>query len=139
MISVEDLFGSRINHPEATEEKKAAAHELLLKVNDLLAWARFGGFLGPIDHDTGTQVSGAKNGSGDGGFRLSGSSTGRPASKHKLARAVDVYDPGDVLDHLLTDEDLERFGLWREAPSSTPTWVHLQDLPPASGRRTFKP
>ena len=57
------------------------------------------------------------------------------------------YDPGDRLDTWLNDfEDgqggnskLEEYGLYREAPSATPNWVHLTTRPPHSGKRTFQP
>lgn len=135
MIRREEYFQAKPH----SEEQEAAARALLDKVNELLDWARLGGFMGPIDPDTGTQISGSKGGAGDGGFRLSQATTGRPGSKHKSAHAVDVYDPGDVLDRIISDADLERFGLYREHPDDTPGWCHLQDVPPGSGKRTFKP
>lgn len=135
MITLEQYFGAK----DHTDEQAAAATGMLEKVNALIDWARLGGFMGAIDPDTGTQISGSKGGSGDGGFRLSNAATGKPGSKHKLARAVDVYDPGDVLDRILADADLARFGLFREHPDDTPGWCHLQDLAPGSGNRTFKP
>lgn len=62
-------------------------------------------------------------------------------SKHMTGEAIDLADPkGDLgrwcLENLAT---LERLGLWLEHPSKTPTWVHLQIVPPGSGRRVFYP
>ncbi len=140
MITLKDYFGPRQNHPEATPEKYAAADALLNRVNGLLERARKEASYGEdVDADTNTQVSGSRGGSGDGGFRSSDSKTGAGKSKHKLARAVDVYDPGDVLDNWLTNKILEEEGLYREHPDSTPGWCHLQDLAPGSGNRTFHP
>jgi hypothetical protein len=34
---------------------------------------------------------------------------------------------------------LQEIGLWIENPMWTPTWVHLQIVPPHSGRRIFVP
>lgn len=34
---------------------------------------------------------------------------------------------------------LEEIGLWCEDFKYTPTWVHFQDVPPASGKRFFIP
>lgn len=137
MISVLQYFldpqtGAQKPHlPEHTQQ----ATNLLAKVNALLAhlaWEY------PIDLDTQTSISGVKGGHGGGGFRLMGEA-GAVRSMHKRAHAVDVYDPRDELDKLLTDALLEQFGLYRENPADTPGWVHLQDLPPASGHRTFNP
>lgn len=135
MITPEQYFQAKPHTPEHA----AAAATLLERVNELCEWARLGGFMNPTCPNTGTQISGSKGGAGDGGFRLSTSTTGATGSKHKQAHAVDVYDPGDVLDRILSDMDLERFGLYREHPDDTPNWCHLQDIAPGSGRRTFKP
>lgn len=132
MITTEEYFGAK---PHSDEQTRAAG-ALLSKVNAMLAsiiWAF------PIDPDTGTSISGAKGGAGDGGFRLPTATTGRALSKHKTAHAVDVYDPEGLLDAALDDEVLEEFGLWREHPNSTLGWTHLQDVAPGSGKRTFQP
>lgn len=144
MISVIDYFGPRLNHPEATAEMKAAANTMLGCVNRLLAEAMLAhcGYTGAADADTGTCVSGSpprEHMSGDGGFRSSDSLTGAAHSKHRIARAVDVFDPGNHLDAWISDEILTTYGLWREHPDATPGWCHLQDLPPGSGKRTYLP
>ena len=113
-----------------------AAIVLLSSVNHLLTrldWQYL------IDSDTGCSISGAKDGRGDGGFRLATATTGARRSAHKKAHAVDVYDPADFLDSILTDELLDDYGLYREHPDATHGWCHLQDLPPASKRRSFYP
>lgn len=132
MITVEQYFGEK----QHTDEQEQAAETLLNRVTNML---EFLGWDYPIDPDTGTSISGSKGGAGDGGFRLSGSSTGRPFSKHKLAHAVDVYDPDNRLDDMINDEILQRFNLYRESPSATRGWCHLQDIAPGSGKRTFLP
>lgn len=140
MITLDQYFGQKISSPDATSTRIAAAGVMLQKVNDLLSVAEHEGmFTRKISPNTGTEISGAKGGSGDGGFRLSTSTTGANKSQHKEARAVDVYDPGNLLDGWLTDKMLERFGLYREHPDATPGWCHLQDVPPRSGNRTFRP
>jgi hypothetical protein len=58
---------------------------------------------------------------------------------HELTLAVDVADPTNMADADLSDELLAAYGLWREAVTSTPSWVHLQSVPPKSGNRTFVP
>jgi len=140
MITLDHYFASRKSHPEATPAMWAAADELLGRVNALLDRARRDScYFDDVDPDTSSCVSGSRGGAGDGGFRLSDSATGHTNSAHKRARAVDVYDPDDFLDEWLTDEMLEEVCLYREAPEKTPGWTHLQDLAPASGKRTFWP
>ncbi len=136
MISLEDYFRGK-PHSEAQE---AEATILLGRVHALLDEARGAGvYEDDIDPDTGTQISGAKGGSGDGGFRLPESKTGAKLSSHKEAKAVDIYDPQGALDDWLTDQILSRHGLFREAPEATTGWTHLQTKAPKSGKRTFLP
>lgn len=59
--------------------------------------------------------------------------------KHETSQAVDIADPENKIDDWLTDAKLESFGLWREDPADTDTWCHVQNVPPPSGKRTFKP
>ncbi len=129
-------------------EHETAASRLLDKVNRLAEeFNEETGRESALDPDTGCEISGARGGAGDGGFRLHNAATGAPASKHKLAHAVDRFDPDGAMDKWLDQfEDgaggnskLEEYGLYREAPAATPGWAHLQDLPPGSGRRTFNP
>lgn len=149
MITVKQYFWQKDGSPECTPAICEAADALLLKVNALLeSAAQLSGWVEKNDPDTWSPISGAKGGAGDGGFRLSTTTTGATHSAHRFARAVDVYDPEGKLDDWLSgfDEDggrrnamLEEFGLYREAPGATRTWCHLQDLAPGSGRRTFSP
>lgn len=132
MITREQYFNGKPHLPEHAD----AAHDLLGKVNAMLLYL---GWSYPIDKDTGTSISGdAKKGNGDGGFRLS-IEPGATKSLHKTAHAVDVYDPHNKLDDTLTDELLEKFGLYREHPAYTKGWCHLQDMPPKSKNRTYYP
>lgn len=154
MITIPEYFsdgktpGAKLEHIDATRSKRENAEDLLAKVNRLLDHLEDAGvYVVKRDPDTGTQVSGSANGSGDGGFRLQ-SAAGRANSKHKLGLAVDVYDPDNVLDDYISgyDEDggyrntvLEQYGLYREHPDDTPGWCHLQSQGPGSGRRTYHP
>ncbi len=136
MISSHEYFGAKTH----SDVQDALASDLLRRVNDLIAEAvDDGAFTETIDPDTGTQISGSKGGAGDGGFRLSSATTGSPNSSHKEAKAVDVYDPTGKLDSWITDDILEKHGLYREAPESTFGWCHLTTRPPHSGKRTFHP
>jgi hypothetical protein len=140
VISLEEYFGTKGKHPDCTQVRRSNAVALISKVNTLLARAAEEGVYDwPLDPDTGTNISGARNGVGDGGFRLSTSTTGAPGSAHKEGQGIDIFDPEETLDEWLTDEILEQSGLYRESPGKTPGWAHLQTRAPGSGRRTFLP
>ena len=136
MISAEDYFSDKRSKANDDHEENAA--ELLHRVNMLLAdYHQTTGRILPLNPKTGTLVSGNKN--GDGGFRLPNSLTGSAKSSHKEAKAVDVYDPLNLLDKWITDNTLRMFDLYREAPASTISWTHLSTRKPGSGMRTFNP
>lgn len=145
MISPAQYFGAKPHSPEHV----ATADDLLTRVNALVDDAVLvGKFKRRVDPDTGTEISGSKGGQGDGGFRLPTATTGKGNSSHKEAKGVDQFDPTDTLDAWLDsfDEDegrknskLEEYGLYREAPSSTPGWCHLTTRAPGSAKRTFIP
>lgn len=139
MITVDDYFGWKLGHVDATPTRKANANRLLLAVTNLLTDYVVAGFKLEIDPDTGTLISGSKGGAGDGGFRLQLSTTGRGKSNHKEGCAIDLYDPKNSLDMWITDLILVKHGLYREHPDDTPGWCHVQIVPPGSGRRTFRP
>lgn len=62
-------------------------------------------------------------------------------SNHMTGRAVDVSDPNRALARAILRNAhlLESNGLYMEQPSCTKGWVHLQSVPPLSGRRIFSP
>ena len=64
-----------------------------------------------------------------------------PNSKHVTGNAIDLEDRDGKLKNwcLANLFHLERLGLYMEDPNSTPTWVHLQQVAPQSGKRVFKP
>lgn len=64
---------------------------------------------------------------------------GAPSSAHLTAEACDFADPKEALDNYLDahPEVLEKCGLFREHPSKTKGWVHLQTRP--TKNRTFMP
>lgn len=135
-----DYFGAHIG--TAPSEHYSNASALLSKVNVVLAaFVADGGKL-HIDPDTGTLISGAKGGSGDGGYRLATSATGAPNSRHKSGQAVDVYDPNrDLARWVMKNQPLvhQQLGLSIERPEWTPNWVHFQSVPPGSGVFAFIP
>lgn len=62
-------------------------------------------------------------------------------SMHLTGGAVDIADPKKVLQAwcLANEDKLKAAGLYCEAFSYTPTWVHFQILAPKSGKRFFIP
>lgn len=62
-------------------------------------------------------------------------------SRHIYGQAVDIADPDRYLAAwcIRNVDVLEEIGLWMENPQWTPTWVHLQTLPPKSGNRIYIP
>lgn len=148
-ITLGEYFGPNNQHPAATPAIFGNAIVLLRAVNSFLKECELAGIYNwVIDMDTKCCVSGSPGGSGAGGWRPPESTTGAKNSKHKLGQAVDVYDPLDKIDRYVSKFDtkggalnklLERHGLYREAPTATPGWCHLQCVQPGSGRRTFLP
>lgn len=66
---------------------------------------------------------------------------GANKSSHLTGCACDIADAdGKLKDYLRTNPELlEECDLYAEDFDSTSTWVHLQSVPPKSGRRIFKP
>lgn len=64
-----------------------------------------------------------------------------PKSKHLFGQAADIFDPrGELKIWLMQNiKLLEDVGIWLEDFGSTPTWVHMQCVPPNSGKRIFIP
>jgi hypothetical protein len=132
MITVDQYFIGRKHTPDQATN----ALNLLSIVNPLLyEYTKQTGEEVEINKATGSVISGQT----EGGFRLPDCPQGAPNSSHKQAMAVDVYDPYNHIDDWLTDEILERFGLYRENPSATKSWAHLTTRAPGSGKRTFLP
>jgi hypothetical protein len=136
-ITLAQYFGPYLSHPDATPEAKANAAALLAKVNDLYAHATLDGCTLSTNPATDSGVSGA----GHGGFRPRDCAVGAPSSTHKTGHGVDRYDPQRqfaawCLAHPI---ELAKRGLHMEDPRWTPTWVHLQDVPPSSGRIVYIP
>lgn len=80
------------------------------------------------------------------GFRTTESNQdagGAKKSNHMTGHASDLINFGHYLkqDYLKNGESslLVKHDLYLEDPDYTPTWTHLQDIPPRSGRRVFIP
>lgn len=61
-------------------------------------------------------------------------------SSHLTCEAIDISDPSGDLNRYISENEeiLIQIGAYREDPSRTKTWVHLQTRRPPSGNRTFK-
>jgi hypothetical protein len=66
---------------------------------------------------------------------------GAKKSNHMLCLACDFKDTDGKFGEWCMDnlELLEKHGLYMEAKSATPTWLHLQVVSPRSGNRIFLP
>jgi len=62
-------------------------------------------------------------------------------SNHLTANAADIGDPDRAFAQWCVNHPdvLAECGLWMEDPRWTPTWVHLQRVPPKSGKRIYIP
>lgn len=62
-------------------------------------------------------------------------------STHITGEAVDLADTdGSLRDWCAQNlAELARIGLWMEDARTTPTWLHIQTRPPASGKRVYIP
>lgn len=136
-ITLAEYLGPYANHPDATPEVRANAQTMLARVNALYAIAARDGVPLPDNPNTKSGVSG----SGNGGFRPRACPVGAPSSTHKDGNGVDRYDPSRAFAAwCLSHQDvLASMGLHMEDPRWTPTWVHLQDVPPRSQRIVYIP
>jgi hypothetical protein len=141
MISLSDYWMDRdvAFLGDLTDVIVSNADALLDRVNGLLARAAEEGVEPGVDPDTGTAVSSGWRPKLVNDVTPNASKT----SKHVVGLAVDLCDtlPERPLARwcLRNKEALKELGLWMEDPRWTPTWVHLQSEPPASGNRVFVP
>lgn len=123
---------------ELTDAIRGNVAELLGRVNLLLSWAVADQVRPASDARTGTAVAS--------GWRPpainEATSNAAAKSRHLTGEAIDLRDTGtrDLARWCLRNLDaLEEIGLWMEDPQWTPTWVHLQIVPPGSHRRVYCP
>jgi hypothetical protein len=62
-------------------------------------------------------------------------------SRHLTGQACDLPDPDSSLAEWCVDnlDVLKEIGLWLEDPRWTPGWLHVQTVPPKSGRLVYIP
>ncbi len=128
MITLDQyLMGRHLKWPkEYTQEIKENAIGLLVIVNDFIKALDIrnvvvtSGFRPPSYNKT---VKGAARG-----------------SRHQTGQAIDLADPKkEIAKLILTDGILEEFNLYAEDPKYTRNWIHIQSVPPRSGKRIFIP
>lgn len=140
MITLPDYWMGRDARfaADLTDQIKDNATLLLGRVNLLMSWA-YGEHVTPaLDAKTGNHVAS--------GWRPpainDATANSAHGSKHLTGEAIDLRDNGvrDLARWCLKNLDaLEEIGLWMEDPQWTPTWVHLQIVPPGSRRRVYCP
>jgi hypothetical protein len=137
MITSSQYFGPFWEHPDATLEKKMAAEKMLASVNALRAEAAADGVKFEVNPNTGNFISG----NGHGGFRPEDCPIGADHSTHKDGRGVDNHDPLRRFAYWCRhhEDRLKEHGLYMEREEWTPTWVHLQNVPPRSGKIAYIP
>lgn len=113
---------------ELTDEIRGNAEVTVAKVNELLERSGFKSIC--------TINSGWRPGSVN-----DATANAAKSSKHLTGQACDLPDVGSVLRSWAMDnlDVLEDIGLWAEDPRYTPTWLHVQTVPPKSGKRVFIP
>lgn len=143
MIALHDYWmGRNITYAgELTPEIRRNAESLLGKVNALLAQAAVDGVSPAIDQVTRTPVA---SGWRPLGVNARTANSGK-ASTHITGRGIDLQDTPhrDLARWCLRNLDaLEDLGLYMEDPQWTggrDPWVHLQLVPPGSGKRVYVP
>lgn len=133
----DDYFGQWLDHKDLTEEVSKNAEDLLRRVNLVCEVCDMDGIDFPLNPKTGSYVSGEKYG----GFRPQDCPIGSPKSAHKTGQAVDIYDPKHEIAPWFAKHPalLREHGLYMEDPKATPTWCHLSNRAPKSGKTIFMP
>ena len=139
IIAADYYMGRDAKYPdELTDAIRERVAELLGRVNLLLSWAYADNVRPALDHTTGTHVA-----SGWRPKAINDSTrNAAAASRHLTGEGIDLRDNGtrDLAQWCLKNEEsLAEIGLWMERPQWTPTWVHLQIVPPKSHRRYYVP
>lgn len=143
MITVEQYLGQHLagHESELTDDIRAAAFETVTRANLLLALAAQDGVNPTVDAQTGCFVGS--------GWRPSGvnaaTANAAKGSRHQTGQALDIRDDraGRALCRWAVSPAgrlaLGSVGLWCERPQWTPSWLHVQTVPPASGNRFLIP
>lgn len=143
MITLEQFYMGRdaTHASELTDAVRANAAETVRRANLLLEAAGRDGVTPTDDAVTGCPVGS--------GWRPAGvnaaTANAVKGSRHQTGQALDIRD--DRTSRKLCAwavspagrAALESIGLWCERPQWTPSWLHVQTVPPESGVRFFVP
>lgn len=137
MISLGEYLGPYKAHPDVTPAVLANASDLITRVNRIHQLAEKDGVVFHMNPATKSRISGT----GNGGFRPRDTKVGMPLSTHKDGQGLDIYDPQRQFASWCVEHAtvLSEHGLHMEDPRWTPTWVHLQSVPPRSGKVVYVP
>lgn len=137
MITLSQYAGKWRTSPDWNADVEANALRLLTSVNALEAEMARMGVRFPDNPATRSGISGSLYG----GFRPQACPIGAEKSNHKQGKAVDRYDPGNMIDDwLMAHQDrMAVHGIWIESPDNTDGWSHWQSVPPNSGNRVYRP
>lgn len=132
MITLEEYWQGRdvCYADQCTDEIKKNAQETVKRVNKFLTYAEQDGIIR-------NKVSS--------GWRPKGindaTSNAAKKSNHLIGKAIDVYDPDRKLAQWMINNKslLSLCFIWAEDPRWTPTWVHLQIIPPTSQKLIYIP
>jgi hypothetical protein len=134
MITLAQYLMGRDLKYACSDEVRSNARLTVAKTNQLKALAVADGIEFPDDS---TEVAS--------GWRPEGvnecTSNAAKLSTHIIAKALDTRDPKRLFARwcLRNLDKLAEIGLWMEDPRWTPDWVHLQTVPPGSGKRVYIP
>ena len=129
MVTLEEYFRDSVARGhEPTKDETDNALALLVKVNALFTHL---GVDPPLTSGHRTREKKLELRAQGYGAALGGT--------HESGEGGDWADEDGEIDDSITDELLERFGLYREHPAATRRWAHLQTRSPRSGRRSFYP
>ena len=127
MITVDEYLGQHLagHEQELTDEIRANAVIICGRANQLIK-----SFGEDRSLRSGWRPTAVNHGAG-----------GALHSRHMSGQAVDIEDVDGRLDAFCRDNIglLEQVGLWLEDGVATPSWCHIQCVPPRSGHRFFIP
>lgn len=136
-ITAEDIYTTGGKYPQRPVDYPPEQHH---KVNATLLAARVGRLFREYAKLTGKAAPAP--GEFSSGYRPAAVNAATPGaakkSKHMICAALDIARPDFARWCLQNQSVLAMCGLWLEHPDDTPTWCHVQCIPPPSGARVFR-
>lgn len=140
-ISSAQVIGRYAGHPALSDAVRTHVTQTCYVVNVICTLAEHAGVLLENDPDTGTSISGIKDGVGGGGWTPPEIARGASNSPHYDGNAIDRFDPKRQLMRwcLKNVQKLVDLGVYMEHPQWTSVWCHFQRVPPRSHSRWYVP